>query len=133
MGLLIHLASRYGGIRFDPAATGGGLAPWQERRAKEMLVAQLDGELSIEDLARECDLSRSHFARAFKKSTGQPPHRWLMARRLERAQELLATSSKSVGEIAVTCGFADQSHFTRVFMELHQLPPGQWRRTCAEG
>ncbi len=115
MAVLTHVLQAYGGAATPRQLVRGGLAPWQVRRAKEMLVARLDGETPLEDLARECGLSRSHFARAFKKSTGKPPHRWLIEQRLERARELLLKSSLSLAVIADACGFADQSHFTRAF------------------
>jgi AraC family transcriptional regulator len=106
----------------------GGLAPWQERRAKELLIAHLDGEISLRELAREADLSRSHFARAFKETTGLPPHRWLVSKRIERAQEILINSTLSLVEVARLTGFADQSHFTRVFTSTVGISPGEWRR-----
>jgi AraC family transcriptional regulator len=104
------------------------LAPWQERRAKELLSACFDGDISLTELARECNLSRSHFARAFRQTTGQPPHRWLLDRRMERAKDLLLRSTLTLADIAIACGFADQSHFTRVFSALFATSPGVWRR-----
>jgi AraC-like DNA-binding protein len=106
----------------------GGLAPWQARRAKELLNANLDGKLPLSQLAEECGLSTRHFARAFRQSTGVPPHRWLLSRRVERAKELLHDAALSLAEIALACGFADQSHFTRTFTTLVGLSPGLWRR-----
>ncbi|MDK1386235.1 AraC family transcriptional regulator [Sinorhizobium sp. 8-89] len=129
MALLTHLGSNYGDMPTGHRPRRGGLAPWQERRAKEILLAHLDGDIALEALARECGLSRSHFARAFKETTGAPPHRWLLARRIERAQDLLLNSSLSITQIASSCGFADQSHFTRVFAKIVQAGPGEWRRT----
>ncbi|WP_331374666.1 helix-turn-helix transcriptional regulator [Sinorhizobium chiapasense] len=128
MALLAHLGSAYGDMRAAHRPKRGGLAPWQERRAKEILMGHLDGEIALEDLAHECGLSRSHFARAFKETTGAPPHRWLLARRIERAQDLLLNSNLSITEIASSCGFADQSHFTRVFAKMVETGPGEWRR-----
>jgi len=128
MALLTHLASTYGEMRTEPELKCGGLAPWQERRAKDALKAHLDGNISLAQLAGTCGLSRSHFARAFKKSTGVPPHRWLLARRIERAEELLLNSTLPIEQIASRCGFADQSHFTRVFVGFVGVAPGEWRR-----
>jgi AraC-like DNA-binding protein len=68
------------------------------------------------------------FVRAFKETTGLPPHRWLMSRRIERAQETLINSRLSLVEIAERTGFADQSHFTRVFTGTVGTSPGEWRR-----
>jgi AraC family transcriptional regulator len=128
LALLAHLADRYGETSVASRLRRGGLAPWQERRAKELLAARLDGEITLHDLARETGLSRSHFARAFKVTTGQPPHRWLMAKRIERAQEFLGNPILPLAEIANLCGFASQSHFTRVFTKAIGRSPGDWRR-----
>lgn len=126
--VLAHTAQTYCGMGMQGRIQRGGLAPWQERRSKELLVARLDGEVTLEELARECRLSRSHFARAFKVTTGMPPHRWLLARRIEQARELLAGSALQIGEIAQRSGFADQSHLTRVFRKATGVSPGEWRR-----
>ena len=127
MALLTHLAVSYGGAA-APRHIRGGLGPRQAQRAKDLLMSSLDGQISLDDLAQECGLSRSHFARAFKKSIGMPPHRWLMERRLERARELLSSSKLSLAEIADLCGFADQSHFTRSFSAATGIVPSEWRR-----
>jgi AraC-like DNA-binding protein len=105
-----------------------GLAPWQLRRAKEMLQADLSVNLSLDGIAGACRLSVSHFARAFKHSTGLPPHQWLINARIEQARTLLAKSTTPLVEIAGMCGFADQSHFSRVFGRSVGASPGAWRR-----
>jgi len=112
----------------QPTTSRGGLAPWQLRRAKEILVSHLDKAVPLADLASTCKLSPGHFARAFKQTTGKPPHRWLMEKRIEKAQELLVSTRLPLVDIAITCGFADQSHFTRVFTRSTQSSPGAWRR-----
>ena len=125
-----HVAHAYGGVA-RPAASvpsRGGLAPWQERRAKEIIMAELEQDVSLDRLAAECQLSRTHFARAFRQTTGMPPHRWLLARRVDRAKELLAASPMRLADIALACGFADQSHFTKVFTRMAGTSPGAWRR-----
>jgi AraC-like DNA-binding protein len=128
MALLAYVARTQCGMGMAQRVQRGGLAPWQERRAKELLMARLDGEVTLEALAQECGLSRSHFARAFKTTTGLPPHRWLLDRRVERARELLLNSALPIADIADLCGFADQSHFTRVFTNALGVSPGEWRR-----
>jgi AraC-like DNA-binding protein len=128
MALLAHVARTYCGMVMVQRVQRGGLAPWQERRAKELLMARLNGEVTLEVLAQECGLSRSHFARAFKTTTGLPPHRWLLDRRIERARELLLNSPLPIADVADLCGFADQSHFTRVFTNALGVSPGEWRR-----
>jgi AraC-like DNA-binding protein len=129
LALIAHMTATHGEVRSNGrGVTRGGLAAWQERRAKEALLASIDGNIGLGELAGLCGLSRSHFARAFKQSTGLPPHRWLLARRIERAQELLLHSALSLDRIAAACGFADQSHFSRVFSRQIGIAPSAWRR-----
>jgi AraC family transcriptional regulator len=123
-----HFAQAYGGMRLAPFTTRGGLAPWQERRAKEMICDRLEGDVSLSELASECRLSRGHFARAFKQSTGLAPHAWLLRRRVEKAKQLLTGPAAPIAEIALACGFADQSHLTNVFARIVGETPGAWRR-----
>jgi AraC-like DNA-binding protein len=105
-----------------------GLAPWQLRRAKEMLEADLSANPSVQRMASACKLSVSHFARGFTASTGIPPHQWLMTTRIERARDLLIRSETPLIDVAGVCGFADQSHFSRVFARMVGASPGAWRR-----
>jgi AraC-like DNA-binding protein len=110
----------------------GGLAPLQERRAKELLAANLSGELPLAVLARECGLSASQFSRAFRRSVGMPPHRWMVQQRIERAKALLREQRATLTEVALACGFSDQSHFTRAFTAWTGASPGRWRRGVGE-
>ena len=119
------------GLNTGAGLPRGGLAPWQQRRAKELMSANLNEELPLSRLASECGLSVRLFARAFRASTGMPPHRWLLRRRVERAKELLGTRVLSLADVAMFCGFADQSHFTRVFTAIAGVSPGAWRRMNA--
>lgn len=127
LALLAHLARTYGGMRDSERRRSGALAPWQERLAKEVIAANLHGDQTLAEVADECRLSITHFARAFKASTGVTPHNWLQVLRVDRARGLLATDL-TLAEIALDCGFADQSHFTRVFGRLAGSTPGAWRR-----
>jgi AraC family transcriptional regulator len=128
LSLQCHLYQTYSATpTWNPKARGG-LAPWQESRAKEAMDANLDKEITIARLACDCGLSTSQFARAFRQSTGCPPHRWLLQRRIKRAQDLLLTSNKTLAEIARACGFSDQSHLTRAFGQTVGTSPGLWRR-----
>jgi AraC family transcriptional regulator len=133
LGLNAHFAHAYGGMRPIKAPRQGGLAPWQEKRAKELIAANLMKEISLQDVAGECGLSVSYFSRAFKASTKQTPHGWLQRCRIERARDLLQRPDLSLGEIAIACGFADQSHFTRTFTHHIGSTPGLWRRLRLTG
>lgn len=112
----------------------GGLAPWQQRRASELLLAGISRHVPVTALAEACRLSASHFVRAFRQSTGLPPHQWIMARRVDLSKGLLVDgTARSLADIALICGFADQSHFTRTFSRIVGMSPGAWRRYGAAG
>jgi AraC-like DNA-binding protein len=132
MALNAHFIREYSTSRPNGRCRRSGLAPWQLRTAKELMRANLDGELPLVRLASACGLSAAHFARAFRVSTGTPPHRWLMDQRIEQAKCLLMDSTLSLTEIAIKCGFADQSHFTRVFSSAMGATPGRWRLSRKE-
>ena len=127
--LAAHVARAHGGLRELEGPPRGGLAKWQERRAYELMAANLDGEISVRDLAVECRLSTSHFARAFRQTAGMPPHRWLLRRRIEAALELMKNRRQSLADIALVTGFASQSHFSDAFRRHMGMSPGCWRRT----
>jgi AraC-like DNA-binding protein len=86
----------------------------------------LDGQLRLSYLAEECGLSVSHFSRSFKRSFGVPVHRYLIARRVERAKFLLRSSSAPLSEIALESGFADQAAFSRSFRAVVGTSPMRW-------
>jgi AraC-like DNA-binding protein len=128
LALRAHLVRNHGGVRAHSLPAPHGLAPWQERWAKELMRAHLVGGIALATLAAACDLSPSAFVHAFKRSTGFSPHQWLIQRRVELAMERMGDAHASLAEIALECGFADQSHFTRAFMARMGVSPGTWRR-----
>lgn len=130
LALVVHLSIAHGAIVDISNIPRGGLAPWQVRRAKEMMTASLDRDIGLADVARQCGLSLSHFSRAFRNSLGSPPHEWLTHRRVDAARSMMRASPMPLCEVALACGFADQSHFTRVFSRQTGSSPGAWRR-CA--
>lgn len=123
-----HAAQTYGGMQTPPTSFKGGLAPWQERLSKEMIAGDLTEAKSLHEIAKACGLSVGHFSRAFRKSTGFAPHSWLLEARVETAKAMLRKREASLSEIACACGFADQSHFARVFARRVGLSPGAWRK-----
>ncbi|MET4476721.1 AraC family transcriptional regulator [Bradyrhizobium sp. F1.13.3] len=133
LSLLAHFAQAYGGMRPADEASGGGLAPWQERRAKEIMRTRLATSLSIADVAAECKLTPSHFARSFRRSTGVAPHEFLSELRIEEAKRLMLSTKLPLADVALICGFGDQSYFTRVFSRTVGASPGAWRRARSEG
>ncbi len=123
-----HVTATYGERQLTTPPRREQLASWQLRRAIEFMTARLDGDPTIVDLARECGLSPSYFAHAFRQTTGITPHQWLIRRRVAFARELLLAGQLGLAEIAAACGFVDQSHFTRVFARVENETPGRWRR-----
>lgn len=131
LAMVAHLAVTYGGLPATSAAMGRShrmLTPLQERRVTSRLLDDLANDTNLAELAALCGLSRSYFIRAFKHTTGLPPHRWLLRQRVKRAKELLQWSKMPIAEIATACGFADQSHLTRVFSRAFRISPALWRR-----
>jgi AraC-like DNA-binding protein len=128
-----HFVCSYGGATISAAQFRGGLSSLHMRRATELLEAHLDGNIALQQLAEACDLSVSHFARAFKQTFRRPPHKWLTERRMARARDLMTNSRLPLAEIAVQCGFADQSALNRTFKRIHGISPGAWRRTTTRG
>ncbi|SEM27191.1 AraC family transcriptional regulator [Bradyrhizobium sp. OK095] len=128
LGLTAHVAQAYGGLQRTSAPARGGLAPWQAKRACERLESDLGGKLSLQKVAAELDLSVSHFSRAFRISIGLPPHQWLLHQRVKAAKQLMSVRDLPLTEIAMSAGFANQSHFTRVFSSVVGISPAAWRR-----
>jgi AraC family transcriptional regulator len=133
LAMVTHLAVTYGGFRAGhlqtlPASRVRLLSHVEERRVTSRLLDDVAGDTSLSELAALCGRSRSQFIRAFKQSTGMPPHRWLLMQRVERAKELLRVTNLPIVEIALRCGFSDQSHLTRVFSKAFDITPGAWRR-----
>jgi AraC family transcriptional regulator len=126
-----HIAQTYGGMRPESRPMRGTLAPWQERRAKELLRANLQG-VPLKEVARECGLSVGHFSRAFRRTLGVAPHNWLIEQRIVLSQERLRDDRLSLTDVAAECGFCDQSHFTHHFTRIVGMSPCAWRRAVKE-
>jgi AraC family transcriptional regulator len=126
LALLTHLTQTYGGLHFPPRKKGV-LAPWQERQATDFLAAHVTEAFTIAELAAVCQLSRSYFIKSFRQTFGRTPYRWLTEYRVGKAKEMLQ-KDLPLAEIAIACGFADQSHMTRVFSQIAGQSPGAWRK-----
>jgi AraC family transcriptional regulator len=121
-----HVVRAYGDVA-ERKPWRGALTPQRLRQVSGWMIEGLADPLSIPEIAAQINMAPGHFARAFRQATGQPPHRWLMDRRVERARDLLR-SDMILAEIALACGFVDQSHLTRVFSHRERLTPAAWRR-----
>ncbi|KAA6462874.1 helix-turn-helix transcriptional regulator [Acidobacteria bacterium AB60] len=104
-----------------------GLSARKLRFVRDFVDAGLAGKLTLEDLAASIHMSAYHFARTFKATTGETPHAYVTRLRVERAQELLRTSSSSMPAIARRVGFSSKSHFAAVFLRLTGLSPHRFR------
>ena len=114
----------------DAPAHMPSLTPGMRRRIEEYVEAHLDMPLSVERLAQAAGMSYSHFTRAFRNVLKMTPHRYVMWRRLLRAQDLIKTSDSSIAEIALVTGFSDQSHLCRLFQLNMGETPSRFRRLC---
>jgi AraC family transcriptional regulator len=122
--ILVKCARVSGPIR----PSGRGLAPWQKRRAEEILIASLLSDISVADVAEQCNVSPGHFSNAFKRSFGTTPHRWLEQRRIDAVKDRLLHSRLSLEDIAVACGFRDAASLIRSLRRIMGTSPGKWRR-----
>ena len=123
-----HLVQHYGVLQRAGRPLKGGLAPLQKRRACELLHENLHGRIRLSEVAGECGLSVSHFARSFKASFGVSTHQWLIRHRIEHAKQLMSQTSISLVEIAIQSGFNDQAAFTHTFHQFAGVSPGRWRQ-----
>jgi AraC family transcriptional regulator len=106
----------------------GGLSPHALRRAIERLRSDIDTDVSLAVLAADAGLSRFHFCRAFKESTGLSPHAWLRQQRLDQAMNMLRDSDAPIAAIATQLGYASQTAFAAAFKKLTGETPSDWRR-----
>ena len=125
--LTLHLLKNYSNARSITENTNGGLSGYKINRVKEFIGANLEADLSLADIAEVADLSRFHFARAFRKSTGQTPQQYVTEQRIERAKYLLASEDLPIVEISLQTGFKNQSHFTALFRKYTKFTPKMWR------
>jgi len=106
----------------------GGLGSARLRRIKELVHARMEDDLSLDDMAQSVGLSTAHFARMFRKSTGETPHQFVLRQRLERAKAMLRARDARVLDVAVACGFKTQQHFAQAFRDLWGASPTEYRQ-----
>lgn len=125
--LAVYLIRRYAVRPPHERATQGGLPTYRLRRVLEHIEANLASDLRLGDLAQIASMSPHYFGELFRQSMGMTPHQYLAAQRIERAKQLLRSTSLTPSEVALTTGFADQSHFTKVFRRIAGTTPGRFR------
>lgn len=117
--------------RVDPRPRRG-LSRRALNRACSFIAENLGERFTLDDLARQAGVSRFHFARLFRVSTGDSPMAYLLKSRIERAKQMLLQGERPVCEIAAVLGFCDQSHLTRTFRRLTGLTPREFARRHTE-
>jgi len=106
----------------------GGLGSARLRKIKELVHAKMEDDLSLDEMAQSIGLSTAHFARMFRKSTGETPHQFVQRQRLERAKAMLRAPDTRVLDVAVACGFKTQQHFAQVFRDVLGVSPTEYRQ-----
>ena len=108
--------------------SSGGLAPWQVNKVIAYVDDKLGSRIRTSECAQVVRLSTSHFSRVFKISFNQTFVSYVIQRRIERAQERMMLTDVPLSQIALDCGFADQSHLSGLFRRVVGVSPGMWRR-----
>jgi AraC family transcriptional regulator len=116
-------------VRHRPAQIyRGGLGSARLRTIKELVHAKMEDDLSLDEMAQSVGLSTAHFARMFRKSTGETPHQFVLRQRLDRSKAMLRAPNARVLDVAVACGFKTQQHFAQVFREVCGVSPTEYRQ-----
>jgi AraC family transcriptional regulator len=123
MHLLVHYS-----LSARPETAGGTMPAWRLKRAIDYIEAHLGDNFGLDELAAAVEMTPHYFCRAFRMTTGVPPYRYALNRRIERAKELLSTTARSVTEIAFELGFASNAHFSSSFRQAVGHPPSLYRR-----
>ena len=132
-----HVMHPYGAAPTDTAATlplrapdhdSKGLARSALKKITVAIRADLARDWTVAALAGMIGLSAGHFSRSFRRSTGASPRQWIIQQRIAAAMDKLLMTQDSLAEIAIACGFAEQTHFTRTFTRAIGTSPGAWRR-----
>jgi AraC family transcriptional regulator len=129
--LIARLLKRYSSLRKKGDLCRLDIASHRLRMALEYIDIHLDRELTLQDVAQVANMSTFRFARAFSKAVGRPPHQYLLARRIDRAKDLLRRTSTEIAEISRLVGFSTQSHFGVVFRKTCGMSPGRYRQLVA--
>jgi AraC family transcriptional regulator len=115
----------------DVTSKVGGLSVWRTQRALSYIEANLGSKIGVAEMSALTNLSKSYFCRAFKRTLGASPMAYVSIKRIERAKALIISTSERLSEIALECGFVDQSHLNRNFCRIVGMTPGSWRRSAS--
>ena len=128
LAMLTHVCTTYAGTLKETPYRKGSMTRPQANRAKEYMASHCADNIPLVEVARACGLSRGHFTKSFRVATGLTPYQWLQRHRIDKAKDLLLNSKTPIADVAGACGFADQSHLTRVFSRFVGDSPAAWRR-----
>jgi len=128
LALAVRLMREHSSLARRHAPADHRIAPYRLRRALDYIEGHLAEEIRLTDIAAAAGLSPSHFAHAFKASTGRSPYRMVVERRVEQAKVLLTDDAMALAEVALACGFGSQQQFTTTFRSVAGTTPGRWRR-----
>ncbi|HEY3597167.1 MAG TPA: AraC family transcriptional regulator [Paraburkholderia sp.] len=127
LAIVSRLVSRYFTAATPQTREAAALPQWRMRRTIEFIEAHLSDAIGLAEMAASAGLTRMHFAAQFRRATGLRPHEYLLRRRIEHAQQLLTRSRHSMLDVALSCGFRSQSHFTAVFKRFVGDTPYCWK------
>lgn len=127
--IAVHLARHHSSRSREASVTAPKALPgWKTQRLIEFIEENIDGDLSLEMMAREVQLCPIYLARVFKAAVGQSPHRYVLERRIERAKGLLRNTDLPTVDVALTSGFSSQSHLSNWFRRIVGVSPANYRR-----
>ena len=126
---LDRLLTRLGGELRGPIALESGVVPPAIARVRDLLHAQMDGNIGLDELASVAGIDRFRLTRLFQRAFGTSPHAYLVRLRLRAARRLLAIG-RTPAQVAADVGFADQSHLGRWFRRAYRITPAAYRQMC---
>jgi AraC family transcriptional regulator len=124
---LVKLVQRYGEMRSDKLELSRGFTASHYKRVLDYIADNFGNDISIDDMARVAGISSAHFSRLFKEVIGDSPYQFVMDYRVEQAKRMLRDPARTMVDIALGCGFADQAHFSRIFKRLTGQTPKSFR------
>jgi AraC family transcriptional regulator len=125
---LIRCASNLTTPLAKPKYAKGGLARWRLKQALQLLERESIKAPLLSEIAESINLHPTSFCRAFKQSTGIPPHRYLLVHRTNQAKKMMENQNLTLTQIALECGFSSSSQFSAVFKRIVGVPPRAFRR-----
>jgi AraC family transcriptional regulator len=121
-----HLIARY--ARAEHQQRDAGMVEWKLKRALDFIEQNIGQDIGLDELASNSDMTPHYFCRAFRKSVGIPPYRYLVRRRIERSKELLISTDNDITDIALELGFSSHAHFCNTFRNVVDCSPSAYRK-----